>query len=409
MFEEIYSNFDELKLKEKRCLLAFSGGGDSVFLLLLLSKYLKDDLNKYVYLCYINYHDSPFVDEEEKIVYHYVEEFSLKIYRDDICYQKEKDHNFEEWAREYRYHLFKKIIKEEKLDGLLVAHQKTDLVETYLLQKKRNNLPKYYGLNKISLMNDVFIYRPMLSISKDYLTSILDKNKIPYYDDITNQDRKKERTLIREKLHDERLLEEYVKEIKKENEKLYSIYDEFDKYIDFMPFYIFDMYDDEKKKRFCFYLLDINSITSSREGIGKNMFFFLKKKTSSSMPLDDKNILYRTKRGFFISKDLINTHYEIVIDKEGVYENGFFKIDFKESVFNLSLPITIRNYQLTDHIQTAIDKDVKVFLKKQGVPEILFPIYPVFIKDNKIKYVPFYKDVIQNKIPLSIKYISIEK
>lgn len=407
MIQEVYNEFDKLNLKEKKSLLAFSGGGDSVFLLFLLANYFKDKLKDHISLCYINYHDSPYVNKEEEIVYHYVNKYSLKIYKNDVHYIKEIDHNFEEWARKYRYSLFIDIIKKNNLDGLLVAHQKTDLVETYLLQKSRKNLPQYYGLKTVSMLDKVYIYRPMLSISKDKLTSFLDEKKIPYYDDITNKDRKKARTLVREKLHDEKLLDEYIDEIQKENNRLASIYDKFNKYREFMPFSIYNSFTDDEKRRFCFYLIDDKKISASREGIGKNIYFFLKKETASIMKLDDVNNLYRTNRGFFISSDLSQYEYEVVIDKEEIYENDFIKIDFKESIFHLSLPITIRNYHVNDHIETLIDKDVKTFLKKQGVPEFLFPIYPVILKGNKIKYVPFYKDVIEKRIPISIKYISI--
>ena len=109
---EIKEEFDHFDFQNHRYLLAYSGGPDSVYLLWMLAIYYQDKLNEHIAICYINYHDSPFVDQEEKLVYSYVERFQIKIYKDDVYYHKEKDKNFEEWARNYRYNLFEKIVKE---------------------------------------------------------------------------------------------------------------------------------------------------------------------------------------------------------------------------------------------------------------------------------------------------------
>ena len=57
--------------KEKRYLLAFSGGPDSVYLLLALARIYSSELKNHIALIYVNYHDSPFVNEEEEIVFYY--------------------------------------------------------------------------------------------------------------------------------------------------------------------------------------------------------------------------------------------------------------------------------------------------------------------------------------------------
>lgn len=394
------------ELKEGRFLLAFSGGPDSVYLLYRLSLLYKEKLNEKVALCYIDYHDSPYVDKEEEIVQFYVDKYNLKLYKDDVKYDAKKDHNFEEWAREYRYDLFSKIIKENGYKALLTAHQKTDDAETYLLQKKRNNHPLHYGLNTKTSLKGMIVLRPLLSISKRELTDELDDNHLPYYDDITNNDTHKERNRLRKKLKEEDI-DSIITQLKEDNEKLNKLYNLFKSYRNGMTFSSFDSFSEEEKQRYCFYLLDSHSIKKGREGIGKRMMDFLRKKGNKEFKIDDDLVLYRTKEEFFLSIPFEKLSYEYQINEPCLINNEYFQADLHDiESFNIKeFPITIRNYKKGDIISTNLGiKEVELFLKKQDVPLYLYPLYPVFIKDDKIFFIPFYQDIKKNKIPFKLNY-----
>lgn len=398
--------FDELDFRNQKFLLAFSGGGDSVYLLWQLALYYQEELNKHIYLCYINYHDSEFVDIEEKLVHKYIKQYDLTYFQIDTQFNKEIDKNFEDWARYFRYNEFAKIIKQEHLDGLLTAHQKTDLVETYILQKKRNNYPRYYGLNEISYLKDIKIIRPILNISKKELTNELITHNIEFYDDITNKDPHKARTLVRNELDSEELLDRYIKEIDSLNSSLNDMYQKFSLYEKGISFKNYDSFNEEEKKRYCFYLLKHYLKKDDVEGYGKRTFDFVKKQINGSLKLDENLFIYKTKEYFFIEKDLSKVNYEFTFNEKKIYENEYFKIDLTDlSRFNnVSLPLVIRNYHEEDTLSTAlVVKDVKKFLRKQGVPSYLIYIYPIFICSNKIKCVPFYKDINDKKVPITLK------
>lgn len=394
------------KEKKDTYLLAFSGGPDSVYLLYCLSLLYKDELNKRVALCYIDYHDSPYVEEEERIVKYYVDKYNLKLHKNDIHYDKVKDHNFEEWAREYRYNLFAKIIEENGYTALLTAHQKTDVVETYLLQKKRRNLPYHYGLNPITTLKGMKLIRPLLDISKKELTDELNQNHLPYYDDITNLDLKKKRNRIRSELKEEEL-NQIISEMNSENERLDAIYNLFSKNKNGISFRDYDSWTEEVKQRYCFYLPDSHSITKGREGIAKRMKDFLKKKGNKEFNITDSLILYRTNDEFFLSIPFKKLSYEFEVNEPSSLDNEYFSADLNQKeTFNIKeFPILIRNYRDGDEISTNLGiKDVSLFLKKQDVPLYLYPLYPVFVKNDKIFYVPFYQDIKKGKIPFQLKY-----
>lgn len=394
------------ELKEGRFLLAFSGGPDSVYLLYRLSLLYKEKLNKRIALCYIDYHDSPYVGKEEEIVKFYVEKYQLKLYKDDAYYDAKENHNFEEWAREYRYDLFSEIIKENGYKALLTAHQKTDDAETYLLQKKRNNHPLHYGLNTVTSLKGMTVLRPLLSISKKELTDELDDNHLPYYDDITNNDISKERNRFRKELKEEEI-DIIITQLKADNNRLEKLYNLFENYQNGMSFSSFDSLKEEEKQRYCFYLLDSHSIKKGREGIGKRMMDFLRRKGNKEFRIDDSLTLYRTKDEFFLSVPFEKLSYEYQINEPCLIDNEYFEADLNDiASFNIkSFPITIRNYKEGDIISTNLGiKDASLFLRKQDVPLYLYPLYPVFVKDDRIFFIPFYQDIKKNKIPFKLNY-----
>ena len=399
---KLKKEFEELELNKGIYLLAFSGGPDSVYLLEALKSYLGDELSDIIRLCYINYHDSPAVKEEEAIVNEYVEKYHLKLYRFDTKFKKG---NFEDWARKYRYQKFKTIIRKEKMTALLTAHQKDDDIETYILQKERKNCPLHYGLNKITILNGIKLIRPLLNISKAEIYNTLNKEYITYYEDITNHDDHTKRNVIRKNLNDidrkQLLIDKTI-----ENKDLEHLYQSFN---DQKAPYQFDFYNaltEENKKRFVFYLIDKYLKTKKRrEGIAKEIFEFLKSNSNNSLAIKKDLFLYRTKSSFFFFKDFSMITYSFTYHQKKIYKNKYFTIDLTDiSKFNLvSLPVTIRNAEKDDLIDTDLPtKNVYAFLKKQQVPAFLYPAYPVFLVNNKIKCVPFYKDIKEKKIPLEL-------
>ena len=403
----VRNSFDSLNIRNGHYLLAFSGGPDSVYLLEALAAYFKEQLNKQISLCYINYHDSPFVDQEEKLVNHYVSKYKLKLFKFDTHFSH--NGNFEEWARYYRYKKFQIIVKKNNLDGLLTAHQKDDDIETYILQKERKNLPIYFGLNQISYLNNLKIIRPILSISKQTIYEALHKNHLYYYEDITNHDNHTRRNIIRLGISTS---EKHNLLIEKNKRNLYlkKLYSKFSAIKQPYSFQFYHSLNEEEQRRFCFFIISSYKIKSSRKsGLGKEIFEFLKKSSNSSLSIKKNILLYRTKEHFFIYHDFNNMTYSFTYHQKKIYHNKYFTIDLTDiSKFNLkSLPVTIRNAKLDDQICTDLPtKNVYAFLKKQQVPAFLYPAYPVFLINNKIKCVPFFKDIKNKKIPLKLFLLS---
>ncbi len=405
--KDLINTFQALNLNDGKYLIAFSGGPDSVYLLEALASFYQEDLKNKVSLCYINYHDSPYVKQEEEIVLNYVLKHDLTIYRKDTKHRK-RDGNFEEWARKYRYRYFKKIVKNNGYIALITAHQKNDDIETYLLQKERGNLPLHYGLQVETELAGLKILRPLLNISKNTIISSLNKEHLPYYDDITNKDDHARRNTIRKELTEENK-KTLLKEKNTKNKELISLYKRFDTLNSPYTFNFYNSLSEDEQRRFIFYFLSFENFPSTRRvGIGKEVFEFLKKQTNGYLTLSDKKCLYKTKDIFFIHDDYSKISYSFKYSKSGKYNNKYFSVDLRDiSLFKqVQFPVEIRNAKPTDVISTDLPtKNVFENLKKQQVPSFLWSVYPVFVCNDQIKYVPFYKNKKSKSVPVILKLL----
>ncbi|MCI1734628.1 MAG: tRNA lysidine(34) synthetase TilS [Bacilli bacterium] len=405
-----FQRFNELGLRQRKCLVAFSGGPDSVFLLTMLAHYFKSELPDRIALAYVNYHDSPKVNEEEKTVFYYAKEYGLKLLKTDTQFHRDsKDHNFEDWARTFRYDFFAQCCQKEKLDGVLTAHQQTDSLETYQLQKQRRNLPRVYGLPLRTQLASLWLYRPLLDIAKEEIYSYLKESNLLYYEDLTNRDDHTLRNRIRKERLTSEEQQKLLSAMASDNEKLAGFYARLATLTYPVSFCDFDLLSADEKRRLLFSLLRKQTLAvplKRQTGLGKEAYEFLKRRTPGSLCLDGTYVLYRRSYGFFIDKDHTQENYRMVIDKAGDYQNDFIQVSLKDpSLFRITgFPLVIRNYRPGDQLTSGLPtKDVLTFLKKQQVPSTLIPLYPVFEKDGAVFYVPFYQDLRKKKIPLSIR------
>ncbi|AJM72212.1 tRNA lysidine(34) synthetase TilS [Mycoplasma yeatsii] len=212
----------------KKYLVAVSGGPDSIF---LLSNILKNIDNKNIVVCHVNYNFRADSNIDQKIVQDFCLQHNLKLEILNVSQDYlELKTNFESWARTLRYDFFNEIANKYNIFNLLVAHNLNDLIETYLLQKQRNNEVNYYGLKNKSKYKDMTIYRIMLNIKKSYIINYLDTHNIKYAIDSTNSDIKYERNKIRSILNEDDF-DTLLEEIKIKNDQLNDINKIVDKYL----------------------------------------------------------------------------------------------------------------------------------------------------------------------------------
>ena len=181
-------NFD---ISTTKNLLAFSGGVDSTALFFLLHKQ-----NIPFDIAIVDYNLR--VQSKDEVAYakELASKYGKKCFIKDV--KLESTSNFEKEARNIRYDFFEEIIQNNFYQTLITAHQLNDKVEWFLMQfTKGAGLVELTGIEEKTVKNGYTIYRPLLELSKNDLQEFLEKNKIKYFIDNTNNDEKYKRNYFR--------------------------------------------------------------------------------------------------------------------------------------------------------------------------------------------------------------------
>jgi tRNA(Ile)-lysidine synthase len=201
-----------LKLKDKKNLLAFSGGADSTALFFLLLKH-----NISFDIAIVDYG----IREQSKAEVAYALELAkthnLKCHLHNA---QTIEQNFEARAREIRYDFFEDLIKRYNYENLLTAHHLGDRFEWMLMQFcKGAGCAEIAGMQKEQNRGFYKLIRPLLHLDKKELLAYLHANKKVYFEDESNFDEDIKRNSFRHN-YSLPLLEKYLGGIKKSFEYL---------------------------------------------------------------------------------------------------------------------------------------------------------------------------------------------
>jgi tRNA(Ile)-lysidine synthase len=189
--EHININFPFLK--DKKLLLAISGGVDSVVLAHLFS-----ELNFNISLAHCNFQlrekesdlDEGFVKLLSQKTANQI--FTIKF--DTEKFASKNKFSTQIAARELRYNWFQEIIKKHGFDYVLTAHHADDNLETFLINLTRGSgLDGFTGIPKINEN----IVRPLLAFSREEILAYAETNTIDWREDASNATTKYIRNKIR--------------------------------------------------------------------------------------------------------------------------------------------------------------------------------------------------------------------
>lgn len=388
-------------------LVGVSGGPDSMALLDMLYKL---DLNLIV--CNVNYKTRVESDYEEKLVKDYCFKKNILFFSKVVDYYSKG--NFEEFARVERYKFFKEIYEQYNCKYLVVAHHLNDSLETYILQKRRNNIVKHYGLDYKTKLLNMDVIRPLVNVRKEEILKYCLDNNINYSIDKSNYDNKYARNKIRNielsKL-DDLEIDKLINRMNKDNE----INDLFfknlnNKYLkvvnnEYIDLNEFKKLNDKEKSSLLYIYLEkylnkylkkiskrrLNDLVSQIEACEGSKSFVLNKDYELIKEYSKLKINYKKE-----IKDynfVINLNDEIENDIFRVSKNGNYKCEI--GAYKEDFPLLIRNYKPGDKIRLkeGNKKISRIFIDKK-VPSPIRNNYPVVLnKDGIVIFVPkFYKD-----------------
>lgn len=183
-------------LKSKKLLIAISGGIDSVVLAHLL---YKSDFNIGLAHCNFNLRGKE-SNKDEQFVKDLGKKFGFETFTINFNtkeYAQTNNISTQMAARELRYNWFQKIIKKHKYNYVVTAHQKDDIIETFLINLTRGT--GIDGLCGIPPINKNII-RPLLPFSRNEILTYATRNKIHWREDNSNSSIKYVRNKIRHKV-----------------------------------------------------------------------------------------------------------------------------------------------------------------------------------------------------------------
>ena len=183
-------------LYDKNLLIAISGGIDSVVLTHLFHK-----LHFKISLAHCNFSlRGKESNEDEVFVRALGEKLEIQTHTikfDTQAYAEEKGISTQMAARDLRYDWFQKIAKEKNIDYIITAHQKDDVLETFLI-----NFTRGTGLDGLTGIPEIHgnIVRPFMIFTRNEILIYATKKKIAWREDRTNSSIRYVRNKIRHKV-----------------------------------------------------------------------------------------------------------------------------------------------------------------------------------------------------------------
>lgn len=205
--------------KKQTWIVGVSGGSDSMALLDMCRS-----LHMKVIAAHMNYQKRISANRDMEGVRQYCMQHQIPCeirFQQDPCYT-----NFQAFAREKRYAFFHELTIQYQAAGVLIAHQKEDVLETYQMQIQRQNIPNTYGLNDHVQLYGCTVVRPLLSYTKKQLERYCQKHGVPYFLDESNLSDQYTRNRIRHSMVEhmsETEKNKMIEEIKQKNMELVSI------------------------------------------------------------------------------------------------------------------------------------------------------------------------------------------
>ena len=388
--------------KNKHYLLACSFGPDSMALFDML---LKEGYKFSV--AHVNYHLREEADEEESKLRDFCFDHNIGIYVKDVD-EGLGDSNLEKKCRDIRYNFFINIVKENHFDALLVAHQEDDLIETYIMQKRRKNLVNYFGIKEMSYFSDIEIIRPLLRYRKEELLMYCKMFNVPYAIDKTNLEDHFLRNQIRHSVVEKMSpieRKDILSEIDQANEKLSQIFITISKIQSNKVEEYLRLNDVE----FLYALVALGRKLKPDFIVSKKQGEELRKVLLSEKPNIALNV---DGLCFFKEYDVLgfrefdeSLDYFYDLTEPEILDTPYFYLDFTVDSSNRNVkeddyPITIRNAQKDDEYEiSGYKKELRRLFIDWKMPESIRNRWPIIVnKDGIIVYVPRYqKDFVKEE------------
>lgn len=399
---------------------ACSYGPDSMALLDMLQKKGFKPI-----VCHVNYHKRDISDFEQTSLQKYCQEHNLIFECLDTNTLVHEEGNFQAWARKVRYDFFKEKYAQYNADGVFVAHQQDDLIETYLLQKMRNGRISQYGMTTISVMDGMIVLRPLLNYTKQDLLGYCADNMVPYSIDVSNFETKYLRNQIRQDVISKLTevdRENILLEMREENKDIERFIDNLNEKVEIGEELrireLIALDENEFAETMIKFVNQFKTHISLSAGRIKEIRkLCLSRQPNITMPLAPNLYLVKEYDIITLGQDKEELPYSYKMEEPGILENEHFSIDFTNGAADRNItqddyPIIIRSpLPLDQAVVSGNLCDLRRLFIDWKMPTRLRELWPIVVnKNGRVIYVPRYrKDFVEEKkSKFIIKFIKRE-
>ncbi|OOF56051.1 tRNA lysidine(34) synthetase TilS [Rodentibacter myodis] len=193
---DLFSNFEQQlsQTTAQGYLIALSGGLDSTALLSLFAKYREKQPHFRLRAIHIHHGLSPNADSWVNHCQTLCDKLNIPLLIEYV--QVNQRNGVEAGAREARYNAIRQHLQANEL--LTTAHHLNDQTETFFLALKRGS--GLQGLSAMQAQSEIFgmsIFRPLLNFSREQLTDYIQREKLTWINDESNDDNRYERNFLR--------------------------------------------------------------------------------------------------------------------------------------------------------------------------------------------------------------------
>lgn len=184
--------------KGEKIVLGVSGGGDSVFLVIVFHT-IKQLFNIQISIAHLNHllREDSYQDEEFVRTIGEALRIPVFIERIDVRSMLKSGDNLEEVARNLRLDFLRRTKEKLNANKIALGHTLTDSAETFIFNLSRG--AGFQGLTGIWPVRGDII-RPIITFKRSEIRSFLDSEGIPYMEDPTNYDINLTRNYIRHRV-----------------------------------------------------------------------------------------------------------------------------------------------------------------------------------------------------------------
>ena len=323
------------QIKDETVVVATSGGPDSMCLLNLIKQ-----TNNKIICAHVNHKLREESEKEAKMVKDYCTSNNITYEYYEITSYKG---NTENYAREKRYEFFEKILKKYSSKYLLTAHHGDDLIETILMRIIRGNLDNIEGFKKITKRNSYYIYRPLITKTKEDILNYCKTNNIKYALDMTNFEDTYTRNRIRKYI---------LPELKKENKEIHKNFIKLSNKIQNYEEYINKEVEKKLKEVYRNKTIDIIKLTTEENIIKEKIIYKILKKTYKE---NIKNI--KQKHINSIMKSIENKKPNLIVS---LPKNKQFIKEYNKAIIEDNKEKAQYNYILKDEIKLPNSHIIRV-------------------------------------------------